>query len=195
MIVEHMEWREPPPEAYSRVTNPERFRPVHGHALDLLARLRDLYDVTAGAAFELLPGAMQSVEHARPPVTLTPADRRAAPLSVAFTAVPSLLVRAGRWYGIAFPVCGCDACGGGAAEEVRRLDALVENVVAGHFTEEVRLPIFGEARLSHELGPRAAREGSRAAGWGVIPRDLARTLVGDGPRRVAWQPGRAAARA
>ena len=60
--------------------------------------------------------------------------------------------------------------------------------MAGSFAEEVRLPIFGEARLSHAFGPRATPEGSRAAGWGVIPRDLARTLVGTGARRVEWQP-------
>jgi len=185
---EHMDWHEPPPEAYSRVTDPERFRPVHGHALDLLARLEAAYDVTASAAFELLPGAMQPFAHARPPVTLTPAVPGAAPLSVAFTTFPSLLVRAGRWYGTSFPICACDACGGGAAEEVWRLDELVGNVVAGHFEEEVRLPIFGEARLSYAFGPRSPREGSRAAGWGAIPRELARTLVGGGIRRVEWQP-------
>jgi hypothetical protein len=170
------------------VTGPERFRPVHGYALDALARLQAVYDVAASAAFELLLGAMQPFEHARAPVTLTPAVPGAAPLSVAFTTFPSLLVRAGRWYGTSFPVCGCDACGGGAAEEVRRLDELVGHVVAGHLDEEVRLPIFGEARLSCAFGTRAARDSSRAAVWSVIPRDIARTLIGRGPRRVAWQP-------
>jgi hypothetical protein len=186
--VEHIDRREPPPEAYSRVSDPERFRPLHGHALDVLARLQAVYDVAARAAFELLPGAMQPFEHARPPVTLTPADPGAAPLSVAFPAFPSLLVRAGRWYGTSFPVCGCDACGGGGAEEVWRLDDLVGHVVAGQFDEEVCLPVFGEARLSYAFGTRAALEGSRTAASGVIPRGLARTLVGRGARRVAWQP-------
>lgn len=190
MVVENMDWREPPPEAYSRVTNPERFRPVHGHALDLLARLRSTYNVTASPTFELLPGIMQPFEHARPPVTLTPAVPGAGPLSVAFTAFPSLLVRAGRWYGTSFPVCGCDACGGGAAEEACRFDKLVGHLVAGHFAEEVRLPFLGEARLSYAFGPRAGtkRQGAHAEGWGTISRDLARTLVGSGARRMAWQP-------
>jgi len=38
-------------------------------------------------------------------------------LAVAFTEPPALLVRAGRSYGTAFPVCTCDACGADAAEE------------------------------------------------------------------------------
>jgi hypothetical protein len=38
-------------------------------------------------------------------------------LAVAFTKPPALLVRAGRSYGTAFPVCTCDACGADAAEE------------------------------------------------------------------------------
>jgi len=183
-----MDWPEPPPEAYSRVTKPERFRPLHGHALDLLARLQSAYDVTASAAFEFLPGVMQPFEHARPPMTLTPVVPGAAPLSVAFTSFPSLLVRAGHWYGTSCPVCGCDACGGGAAEEVWRLDELVEHIVAGQFAEEVRLPIFGAARLSHRFGPRVVGEGSRAVAWGAISRDLARTLISGGARRVEWEP-------
>jgi hypothetical protein len=188
MTVEHKDWREPPPEAYSRATNPERLRPLHGYALDVLGRLQATYDVTASAAFELLPGGMQPFEHARPPVTLTPTAPAAAPLSVAFTTFPSLLVRAGRWYCTAFPVCGCDACGGSAEEEVWRLDELVGDVLAGHFREEVRLPMFGGARLSHAFGRRAARDGSHTAAWSAISRDLARTLVDGGARRVEWQP-------
>jgi hypothetical protein len=35
----------PPPEAYSRVTNPERFRPLHDFALTLLAQLHGSFDV------------------------------------------------------------------------------------------------------------------------------------------------------
>lgn len=187
MDAEYPPLAEPPPDAYSRVTNPERFRPLHAHALGLLARLRAAYEVAESEVFELLPGTMSPFEHARSPVTLTPAPG-GAPLAVAFTDFPSLLVRAGRWYGTSFPICGCDACGGSAAEEVQRLDELVGHVVAGRFDEEVRIPLFGDARLSHAFGARAAHQGSRAAGWGSIPRGLARTLVGSGPRRLEWQP-------
>lgn len=35
----------PPPEACSRVTNPERFRPLHDFALTLLAQLHASFDV------------------------------------------------------------------------------------------------------------------------------------------------------
>src|SRR5438105_1609369 len=106
---------EPSSETYGRVTNPERFRSLHGHALGLLARLQATYDVVWSEAFELLPGLTQPFEQARPPATLTPTLPGAAPIAVAFTAFPSLLVRYGRWHFAAFPSCGCDACNENAA--------------------------------------------------------------------------------
>jgi hypothetical protein len=187
MDAEHIDWREPPPEAYSRVTNPERFRPLHGHALELLARLRATYDLAASEAFELLPGLMHPFEHARPPVTLTPRVPGAAPIAVAFTMFPSLLVRCGWWHSAAFPSCGCDACGEEAADQAERLDQLAGLVVAGLFAEELRIPLFGDARRYVRFGDGTPREGPSGEGWTTLPRALARGLAGSGPRRVAWR--------
>ena len=61
----------PPPEAYSRVSNPGRFLPLHNVALALVDRLSADYDIARTDTFKLLPG-MKSIEHARTPVTLTP---------------------------------------------------------------------------------------------------------------------------
>ena len=36
----------PPDDAYSRVTEPERFAPLHGWALEAVARLQTEYEVT-----------------------------------------------------------------------------------------------------------------------------------------------------
>jgi hypothetical protein len=41
----HWERYGPAPEAYSRVTNPERFRPLHTFMMDLIGRLEATFDV------------------------------------------------------------------------------------------------------------------------------------------------------
>jgi hypothetical protein len=175
------------PQEYSRVTNPERFLPLHGHALGLLARLHATYDVVSSDTFELLPHVMHPVEHARPPVTLTPVVPGAAPIAVAFTSFPSLVVRYGRWHSDAFPYCACDACGENADREAARLDDLVARVVAGVFAEELRIPLVGDARLYNRFGDGTVA-GPTGEGWTTLSWRAARAFARLGPRRVEWQP-------
>ena len=188
MDIPQKPWRQPAPEEYSRVTNAERFRPLHQHALDLLARLEATYDVTRSETFELLPSLTQPFEYARPPVTLTPTIPGAAPVAVAFTAFPSLVVRYGRWHAQPLPSCGCDACDEGAADQAEHLDDVLGKVVAGLFAEEVRIPLFGDARLHRRFGDGTSREGVGGEGWTTLPRAVARALAGSGPRRAQWEP-------
>ena len=188
MDVSQKQWHEPAPEDYSRVTNPERFWPLHQHALDLLAQLEATYDVTRSEAFALIPGIMRPFEYARPSVTLTPVAPDAAPVAIAFTTFPSLVVRCGRWHSQPFPSCGCDACAEDAAGEAERLEGILGKVVAGRFSEELRIPLFGDARLMHAFpsGPPSVEWSGE--GWTTLPRAVARSLAGSGPRRVQWQP-------
>ena len=180
-------WRGLAPEEYSRVTNPERFRPLHQHALDLLAQLEAAYAVTRSDAFDLLPGLMQPFDYARSPVTLAPAAPGAAPVAIAFTTFPSLVVRYGRWHALPLPSCGCDACGEGAADQTERLDDVLGKVVAGRFAEELRIPLFGDAGLHARFGDGTPRWGLVETG-STLPRAVARRLAGHGPRRIHWQP-------
>ena len=46
----------PLPEEYSRITNPERLRPLHSRAERLLERLQRDHDVTRRETFDMLPG-------------------------------------------------------------------------------------------------------------------------------------------
>lgn len=170
----------PPLEAYSRITNPERFRPLHTLALALVDQLAVDYDVVRTSAFVLLP-AMRPFEHALPSVTLTPASPRAAPIAMAFTKFPSVIVRYGNWLADPFPSCGCDACDETAEREGERLEHLLGAVVAGHLVERLSIPWFGDARLHWELG--AHRRGGRS-----LPRAEARTLLSGGAKKMAWQP-------
>ncbi len=180
--------REPPPlEAYTRVTNPERFLPLHTLALVLVDQLTADYDVERTQAFALPPD-MRPFEHARPPVTLTPLASEAAPIAIGFTSFPGLLVRCGRWFADSFPSCGCDACGADAAGEAERLESLLSPVVAGNFREKLSIPWFRDAKLRWALGDGNMRAGYHGEGFRVVPRDQARALDSGGRRRVQWQP-------
>jgi hypothetical protein len=187
-VTEH-DWRlgGPPPEAYSRVTDAGRFHPLHALALELVERLGDGYDASRSATFDALPG-MTPFEHARPPVRLVPRVPAAAPIAVAFTAFPSVLVRCGRWLVESFPSCGCDACAETAEGEGERLVRLLDDVVAGRFHETIAVPLLGRATLRWTLGAAGPAPGVQSSAWRVLPRAMARALAAGGPRDVRWQP-------
>lgn len=178
----------PPPEAYSRVTNPERFLPLHGFALELVDQLRRDYEVTERSTFELIPGVMRPFEHALPPVTLTPTRADAAPIAIGFTRFPSLIVRCGRWFYSEFPGCGCDACDATAEGEIQRVDELVQDVVAGYFIEELRIPWLRSARVRWQHGPAMVGADYRAAGGRVLRAEDAEALRTAGIGLVEWRP-------
>jgi hypothetical protein len=177
---------EPDPEAYSRVTNPERFLSLHTSALALLDRLILEYDVIRTDAFTFMPN-MTPFDQARPPVTLTPTAPEAASVAIAFTTFPSLIVRYGKWSAMTFPNCGCDACAAAAEREEERLEELVGDVVAGRFREELHIPLFGSPGVRWSFGD-IARAGHLSEGGHNMSRDQARILNTGGPRQIHWQP-------
>jgi hypothetical protein len=163
--------------------------------LQLLLRLEATYDVTRSEEFPpsdvfLSPGALEELKAASvlPPVLLTPRLATAAPLAVAFTTPPGLVVRCGRWcearFGAAFCL-GYEAWASAATEAVR-LDDLLGKVVDGLFREEVRLPPVGDARVYAAVGDETSRGGLNGESWSTISRDRARILIGAGPHAVRW---------
>lgn len=174
----------PPDEAYSRVTEPERFASLHDFALQLLDRLIATYDVerVEGQGFD---AERETIQRSGPSIRLIPRDQDAAPIAVSFTTFPGLGVRFGRWHEDSFPSCGCDACDETAEREIERLEQAVEDVVAGRFRESIRLPVVGAAWQSHELWSGK----SRSAGRGRIGRSQARSLLAGGDRSAyEWAP-------
>ena len=92
----------PPDDAYERVTEPERFTPLHDWTLEAVGRLQAEYDV----ALEEGKGVDAELERsslARPTLKLTPRQESCAPITIAFTDFPGLAVRVGRWVTDYFP--------------------------------------------------------------------------------------------
>jgi len=172
-----------PPGEYSRVTNPERFAPLHRFALDLLERLQAGLDAERVEGEEPDPG-QGLAQLARPSVKLTPSDSKAAPIVVSFTIFPGVIVRCGRWLALTFPACGCDACAETADGEQRRLMDVIDDVVGGRFRESIRIPLLGAAEQRWELWSSTHRMGGRAR----IPRSRARALVNADSRKLDWSP-------
>lgn len=149
----------PPPEAYSRVTNAERFQPLHAFAEGLAARLQAAFDVERTEGYGL-DAELERPGIARPTIRLTPRNPRAAPVALAFTTFPGVITRSGRWQVDAFPRCGCDACDEHAEDQVDRLGWLIDQVTAGRFREAIDVPLWGAARHRTELW---SADGSRQA--------------------------------
>ncbi|MDP9392893.1 MAG: DUF6226 family protein [Actinomycetota bacterium] len=183
---------EPPEEAYSRLTSPERFGVLVDAAAALVAQLLDRFDVRREAA-DARDAGCAGVDVVRAD-RLVPADPRAAPLVVEVSAFPGVALRAGYWFKSGYPRCGFDACDDDPDELVAQLRDDVAAVVGG-FTEELeRTPV---RRVSGRL-PFPAEEaiavqrqwlGGRLAESGVLAEDELDQLLRRGPEGVhRWQP-------
>ena len=150
------EHQDPPEEAYGRVTDAERFRPLHSATLQLMGRLEADFDIERVEGYGLDEELESRVGLARASVRLSPADPESAPITVVFSDLPGLVVRLGRWNTEYFPDCGCDACGGSAEEEIEQLTELVNCVTAGGFREAVQrplVPVIGRRGRYSPLSP------------------------------------------
>ncbi len=177
----------PPAEAYSGVTNPGRFAPLHEFAESLLDRLESEFDVDRREGIELDP-ELKAHDLARPSIELTPRTPDGARLLVSFTTFPGLVVRAGQWHSEPIPSCGCDACDESAESAIERLSWLVENVTRGRFREALSLPLLlGDAWKTTEMG--ASDVGRRESGRMRIPRQRASEMLANSRNDYQWKPG------
>ena len=177
----------PPPEAYSRVTDAERFAPLHTAATEMIARLEASFEVERVEGYGLDDELEERLTCARPSVRLSPVDPAAAPITVVFSDFPGLHVRFGRWRTELFPVCGCDACDESVDHLIEQLTMMVESVTAGGFREVVRCPVvpfFGDGWLKSEFVPPTSGSSGQS-----IDRSTARHMSG-GRRRLEldWKP-------
>ncbi len=179
----------PPEEAYSRVTNPERFQPLHAAAMELLDRLERDFDVEREEGYGLDEELERGFDLARPGVRLTPHDPQAAPIVVAFTEFPGLNLRFGSWRKEPFPNCGCDACDETADGLIEEMTRMVEAVVSGGFSEAMRVPLLlGDGWRESEFRFNDGH-GGFSSSRGRVPRSRALEMTG-GERHVTleWKP-------
>ena len=180
-------------EAYSRVTNPERFRPLHSTMLEILDRLESQFEAVRTEGHGLDEELTRGVDVARPDVRLTPRDPKAAPIVVSFTAFPGVFVRFGRWYIEPFPSCGCDHCDESAEDEIERLNDMVDDVTAGRFREVVKAPamfFIGRGWVETKFwSPEDGRGSRRREHGSLVDGRRAREMTG-GRRRLElnWKP-------
>ena len=117
-----VDFKTPDDDAYSRITNPERYQPVVDAARALIDQLDAVYDVSRtenADSIDLIPSV-------------------GVPLTFEFTDFPGVIVTvAGNGRLQAFPDCGCDACGDAPPEVIQELDRLVDAAVSGGYREEL----------------------------------------------------------
>ena len=144
----------PPLEAYSRVTNPERFQPLIPAILTIANQLEQTYDVQRVEKLGIDPDIeREPFDGQRSTIRLKPSNRRAAPITIAFSSFPGIHARFGNWTKDAYPGCGCDACDETAESEIQRLNDMIHNVTRGRFREakgEPRIPRFGKTWYAQE---------------------------------------------
>jgi hypothetical protein len=176
---------DPGDDDYRRGTNPGRFAVLHEAAERLLDELTEQFTVERRDGKEPLGGTGELIRTVR----LIPRMPAAAPLAVAFTDFPGVVLRLGRWFEDALPSCGCDACDEPPQDLVGEMRARVGALVEGGLWERIRRGMSGswsQARLigpavneSREtlLNPRAARAARRdgfaaPVQWAPWPRRL-----------------------
>jgi hypothetical protein len=168
----------PPPEAYERITNPERFAPLAGEVDIVVAALVAAYDVVAEPVTLPEPSVVRAVR-------LTPAA--GAPLVLGVTAFPAVLAWRGAWSRVdTIPTCACDACDEDLESAVAMLRELAALAVEP-FTEELtrdRISWRAEGRGGWSLLSRADHDALAATAppgtltWPAWPR---RTASASGP--------------
>ena len=174
----------PPDDAYSRVTEPERFGPLHDWALEALARLQTDYEVTRDEG-EGMDTELERAPHSRPTLKLTPLQDSCAPITVVFTDFPRLGIRFGRWATDIFPSCGCDACHEMPDEEFERFTQLLSDVVAGRFRESLYLERGVDGWRTSEF----TSDDHRSARKTRVPRDeVSQILNGEAAVVLEWMP-------
>ena len=178
----------PPEEAYSRVTNPEPFQPLHAAATEMLDRLEQEFAVERSEGHDA-GDELGRVKLARLPIRLVPHDPQAAPILVAYTDFPGLYMRFGAWRTEPFPDCGCDACDETADVSIKEMTRMVESVVSGRFREAIRVPpLLGDGWQESEFRFNDNYGGFRRS-RSRVRRSRALELTG-GERHVTleWKP-------
>jgi hypothetical protein len=140
------------PDSFSsRVSDAGRFLVLHETAEEVLDELTERYVVDRRESKEPV-GSAPGAEVLRT-VRLMPRSPAAAPLSIAFTDFPGIVLRLGRWFFASSPDCGCDDCAEDPAGLVADLRAQVTAHVEGGLWERVQRGVTGSWLETRLIGP------------------------------------------
>ena len=161
-------WRAdgPPSDAYSRVSHPERFAPLHAVADAVIDYLAKTFDADVESAPEHAEDLVRQGITTVRAVRVVPRDPEAAPLTFVFTDFPGLAVHAGALHDFVYPECGCDACDETAGCEAEELERLIQGVTSGGYSEWVGSKGDVGMRLAFDDGAQSGR-----GNLGPVPQD------------------------
>ncbi len=187
----------PPERTYSRTRHPERFAPLVEVADALISHLEATYDVDVRRTDGLpedAPEALRRFEHGDLRIvratTLLPRHDASAPLVIAETSFPSIVVSMGAAGLERAPDCGCDACDESLEASADELERLVFSVVEGHYqerytwTDGIEIIIGGADGASYNRQPRHAADKERVDALKQSQRER------HGERWLPWPPRR-----
>lgn len=158
----------PPTEAYSRVSDPERYRPLHAFASALADDLAIEFDIERDDEPVLDREFTAGVDVVRA-IRLSPNATDAAPITIGFTAFPGLVLGFGEFTRSPVPVCGCDACDDQLVHLVESAREEVDAVVSGGFAEASGGWASFRTVRSSSVGGSPGPHGPRRA-WAPWPR-------------------------
>ena len=130
-------WNEesPPDYAYSRVSNLQRFKPLHAVVDALIEWLQNNFEVSVQQDTEVADDLLNVPNDVVRAVRAVPHDPAAAPLTFVLTEFPGVYLHAGSLHDFHFPACGCDACDDDATNLADELEWTVRTVVSGGYSE------------------------------------------------------------
>ncbi|KQV06956.1 DUF6226 family protein [Leifsonia sp. Root112D2] len=125
----------PPDDAYSRMSNLQRFAPLHDVATALIEWLQSAFDVTVEETPTAATDFLLKPDDVVRAIRVVPRDPTAAPLTFVLTRFPAVYLHAGLLHDFHFPDCGCDACDDDLTGLAEELEWTVRTVVSGGYSE------------------------------------------------------------
>lgn len=185
----------PPDSTYSLTRHPERFEPLIGVARALVAFLERTYAVdvvTVEGLPEDAPEPLRRYEHGQVRVvrttTLTPRHELCAPLVIAETTFPTVVVVAGAGGLERAPQCGCDACDEDIEACAEELEQLVFAVANGRYQEVYSWAEGIQRSYAGDWGGRSSTTPRHAASKEEIEAVRVSQRERHGERWLPWPP-------
>lgn len=152
--------RNPPGDAYSVDTHPERFLPLHTVADALLTHLQDNFMVDVLEDLSTARDLSWQPDDVIRAVRVIPRLSSAAPLTFVCTSYPSVVIHAGALTDALYPTCGCDACDDSWDMVADLMEEFVLAVLDGRFWERIGPGVkpwdeYGIRTSGGELGNRS----------------------------------------